>query len=117
MLSNRRPCIKVHIQPVLLKPYELWVLDRNVPNLQRHCVASIHIICRLYSDNFTKLCKYDTIHINIIEHLFASCKDTADVRCTIGQSILNYWGINIFNRYSCLNTNYQYSYRISSIVL
>jgi len=56
-------------------------------------VVSIHIICRLYSDNFTKLCKlckYDKININIIEHLFASCKDTADIRCTMSQSILNY---------------------------
>ena len=63
------------IKPVLLKLCELWVLGRNVRNLQHHCVASIHIICRLYSDNFIKsckLCKYDTININIIEHLFAS---------------------------------------------
>jgi len=53
-------------------------VNRNVPKLQRHYVASIHIICRLYSDNFTKLCKlckYDTININIIEHLSASCYD------------------------------------------
>ena len=109
------------IKPVLLKPCELWVLGRNVPNLQHHCVASIHIICRLYSDKFTKsckLCKHDTINTNIIEHLFASCKDTADIRCS--QSILNYWGINRFNRYSFMlkskYTNYHYSYRMSSIV-
>ena len=90
------------IKPVLLKPCELWVLGRNVPDLQRHCVASIQIICRLYSDNFTKsckLCKYDTINIDSIEHLFAFI--------TISQSILNYWGINIFNRYSCLNPKTQ----------
>ena len=93
------------IKPVLFKP-----CGRNVPNVQRHCLASIHIIYLLYSDNFTqlcKLCKYDAININIIEHLFASCKDTADTRCTISQSILNYWGINIFNRYSCLNPKTQ----------
>ena len=71
------------IKPVLLKPCELWFLCRNVPNLQHHCVASIQIICRLYSDNFIKSCKlniYDTININIIEHLFGSFKDIADVR-------------------------------------
>ena len=54
-----------------------------------------------------KLCKYDTININIIEHLVASCKDTADIRCTMSQSILNNWGINIFFRYSCLNQKTQ----------
>ena len=68
-------CMKL----VLLKPCELWVLGRNVSNLQRQCVASIHLICRLYSDNITlscKLCKYGTVNTNIIEHLFASCKET-----------------------------------------
>ena len=107
MLSNRRPCIKVHIQPVLLKPYELWVLGCNVPNLQHHCVASIQIICRLYSDNFTrscKLCKYDTININIIEHLFASCKTLLIYYKPVYFKLL---GINIFNRYSCLNPKMQ----------
>ena len=78
---------------MLLKPCELWVFGRNVPNLQHHCVASIQIICRLYSDNFTQSSKYDTIDINIIEHLFASCKDTADLQSTISQCILNYWGL------------------------
>jgi len=100
------------IKPGLLKPCELWVLGRNVPNLQHHCVASIQIMCRLYSDYFTKsckLCKYATININIIEHLVARCKDTADIRCTISQSILNYWVINILNRYSCLNPKHKLS--------
>ena len=67
------------MKPVLLKPCELWVLGRNVSNLRRQCVASIHLICRLYSDNITlscKLCKYGTVNTNIIEHLFASCKET-----------------------------------------
>ena len=88
------------IKPVLFKPCELWVLGRNVPDLWPYCVSSIQIMCRLYNDNFTKLCKlckYDTVNFNIIEHLFASCKDTSDIRCTISQSILNYWGIYILN--------------------
>ena len=98
------------IKPVLFIPCELWVIVRNVPTIQRHSVTSIHTMYRLYSDDFTKLCKlckYDTININIIEHLFASCEDTADLQSTISQSILNFWGINIFNRYSCLNQKTQ----------
>ena len=97
-------------KPVMFILREFWVLGRNVLNLQHYCGASIHIICRLYSDNFTKsckLCKYDTININFNEHLFTSCKETVDILCTIRQSILNYWGNNIFNIYSCLNPKTQ----------
>ena len=67
------------IKPVLFIPCELWVLGRNVPKIQRHCVASIHM-CGLYCDNFTQSCKlYSCDTVNSIR--------TTDIRYNSSQSI------------------------------
>jgi len=78
------------------------ICGNSVAIWKNHCSETIVILCKFFSDTFTKCCSHCNHDVqNVVEHLFTTCQSLFEQRSLLYSLFIQEWGIdtirNFFN--------------------